>query len=74
MSKKLAFAALSALLLTAPALAREVSPHWSGNVNRRAVAPRPQNGGWTHHHQNAGKWRGHDHFSPRGQGGHHWGW
>jgi hypothetical protein len=74
MSKKIAFAALSALLFAAPALARDVAPDWGRNTNRNAIAPRPHNNGWSHHHQHPGKWRGHDHFSPRGQGGHHWGW
>ena len=75
MSKRTALVALSILLLAAPALARDNGPDWSRNSrNRGAVTQRPQNGGWTHHHQAGGKWRGHDHFSPRGQGGHHWGW
>jgi hypothetical protein len=74
MSKRIAFAALSALLLAAPALAHDGSANWRRNGSRSVTAQRPQNGGWAHHHQNVGKWRGHDHFSPRGQGGHHWGW
>jgi hypothetical protein len=74
MLKRTAFALLSALLLAAPALAHDHGVNWGRTTNRNAVAPRPQNGGWAHHHQNVGKWRGHDHFSPRGQGGHHWGW
>ena len=39
MSKKIAFAALSALLFAAPALARDVAPDWGRNTNRNTVGP-----------------------------------
>lgn len=82
-------AATAALLLTTPAVARDRfgadlgynhSRHYPGAGGRRQN-DRSRSGAWIgdnrhhsgrHHH---GRWSGgHDHFSPRGQGGYHWGW
>ena len=73
MSKKIALVALSALVLGAPALARDFNLDYGRNENR--YAPEHRGRGGAHPRQwHGGKWRGHEHFSPRGQGGHHWGW
>lgn len=81
MLKSIALGALAASLLAAPALARDgVSFHRNDNRN---IQPQRHNrsGAWIgNNHGHFGGPHGrhggglHDHFSPRGTGGHHWGW
>ncbi len=81
MRRKIAVAAIAALVC-APALARDFSVDHGRNENRYAKHGRPgRSGAWiddNRRHSGAphgGHWvGGHGHFSPRGQGGHHWGW
>ncbi|MEK4035250.1 hypothetical protein WOC76_07405 [Methylocystis sp. IM3] len=82
MLRKIAAAAIAALVC-APALARDVSVDHGRNESRNVRHGRhSRTGAWiddnrrhsgSHHH--GAHWvGGHGHFSPRGQGGHHWGW
>ncbi|GLI94348.1 hypothetical protein [Methylocystis echinoides] len=73
--------ALAVILLAAPALARDgFSTDYGHNANRHAPSHRHnRSGAWIGNNQGHvggphGRQWGHDHFSPRGQGGHHWGW
>lgn len=75
--------AAMAVLMATPALARDrFDVDYGRNDNRHYHSGgRNRSGAWIgdnrhhpggHHH---GRWSGgHDHFSPRGQGGYHWGW
>ncbi len=81
MLKKIGLAAVAALLC-GPALARDGGVDYGRNENRFAQqGKRRHSGAWfgdNHRHGGAphgGRWNpGYGHFSPRGQGGHHWGW
>ncbi|WP_363346808.1 hypothetical protein [Methylocystis echinoides] len=84
MLKKIAVAAVAALLC-APALARDFTVDYGGlgrnTPNHAQHGKRSRSGAWIddnrRHHgaPHGGHWvGGHGHFSPRGQGGHHWGW
>ncbi|PPD45480.1 MAG: hypothetical protein CTY15_03565 [Methylocystis sp.] len=70
-----------ALACAAPALARDrFSTDYGHNDNRHYQQNR-RSGAWigNRHGHSGHQWHGghfgaHDHFSPRGQGGYHWGW
>jgi hypothetical protein len=73
----LAWGALALVLLSTTAMARDgsgVSYGQNDGAVRRRHAPRT--GAWIgDHHRPGGHLNGHHgHFSPRGQGGYHWGW
>jgi hypothetical protein len=77
MMKTVAWGALALVLLSTTAMARDgsgVSYGRDEGVARRRPAPRT--GAWiADHHRPGGHLNGHHgHFSPRGQGGYHWGW
>jgi len=78
-----AFVGAVLLLASSSVLARDrFDVDYGRNDNRHyRHADRHRSGAWfgsnRHHHGNphGGHFgAGHDHFSPRGQGGHHWGW
>jgi hypothetical protein len=81
MFRKIALVAVAALFC-GPALAREGRVDYGRNESRSAPqGKRHRSGAWigdNHRRGGAphgGQWHpGHGHFSPRGQGGHHWGW
>jgi hypothetical protein len=68
------------VLMTAPAVAREkFGVDYGRNDNRHYQHGRRgatnRSGAWIGNHPHGGQWGGaHGHFSPRGQGGYHWGW
>lgn len=82
MLKKILPGALLVVLLSAPALARDAFDVDYGRHENRYAQPKQRRGGaWIGNNRghvgapHGGRWGvGHDHFSPRGQGGHHWGW
>ncbi|MGJ0509872.1 MAG: hypothetical protein ACR652_22655 [Methylocystis sp.] len=76
-------ATLFAALFAAPASARDSFGVDNRRTENHYAAPHRHNrsGAWigANHGRFGGphgqRWGGaHDHFSPRGQGGHHWGW
>lgn len=78
-----AAALAAAVLMAAPALARDRSGVDFGRNDSRHQphGARNRSGAWfgDHHRahpgpQHGGNWGAHGHFSPRGQGGYHWGW
>ncbi len=78
MLKRIAVAAVAALVC-GPALAGGVD--YGRNDSRAARHGRNRTGAWIGdnrhpaHNPHGPSWGGgHGHFSPRGQGGHHWGW
>lgn len=81
MLRKIILAAIAALVC-APALARDYNVDYGRHENFYAPSGKGhRSGAWIdnnrHHHgaPHHGHWNGgHGHFSPRGQGGHHWGW
>ncbi|CAJ0875505.1 hypothetical protein AMST5_02701 [freshwater sediment metagenome] len=79
MLKTITRAVLAAALLATPAMARN-SIDYGRNENRHSPSHRSnRSGAWIgnnlgHHGAHGRQWGSHDHFSPRGQGGHHWGW
>lgn len=81
MKKLVTLAALGVALLYTPAMARDRSGVEFGrgvDTHHSHRHRHNRSGAWVGNGH--GDWRGHggghryDHFSPRGQGGHHWGW
>jgi hypothetical protein len=72
------------LALASPALARDRSSVDYGRLDNSHYRHQNRNrsGAWIGNNRghfggphHGARWgAGHDHFSPRGQGGHHWGW
>ncbi len=76
MLKSFARAALALTLFAAPAMARD-GVDYGRNETRNAPSRHNRSGAWIGNnlgHHGGRHWGSHDHFSPRGQGGHHWGW
>ena len=84
MKKLWVVVAASIVLGAAPAMARDRGVDFGRDYgDNSAGRHRSHNRGRTWMHNDRGHWGGHhgghpgmshDYFSPRGQGGHHWGW